>query len=316
LPPEERHRVAFRKKVNLAAIPTEAYGTILASQSVQVHVNGREAKAIQRDGFRNGRIALLNLQPLLKVGENVIAIDINSHTEKGMNDDERKAFPSSTMHLNAQSGLAFYAHCIMPGDGGVTEIISDGSWRVRRNPEAAWKDAALADDEWGMAKPLPAGVAPVDEGPSLEPITRQDFASMPVELGPQLRPAVSIAVQPGRIRAALTAADPLQVALERPNREVIVPVRASAPTTIQALELTNGSTLNERLQSGAARAVAENGANPAGWLERLYLHGLGRKPTADESALAVEILGTPMTTEGAADLLWAMVNLPEFQLIR
>lgn len=312
LPPGDRHRVAFRKKVNLAAIPAEAYGTVLASQSVQVFVNGREARAIQRDGFRNGRIALLNLQPLLQVGENVIAIDVNSHTEKGMNDDERKAFPSSTMHLNAQSGLAFYAHCTMPG-GGVTEIVSDASWRVRRNPEGTWKDAELADDEWAAAKPLPAGVTPVDEGPSLEPITRQDFASMPVELGSQLRPAVSIAVQPGRIRAALTAADPLQVALDRPNREVIMPVRASAPTTIQALELTNGSTLNARLQSAAARAVTEN---PAAWSERLYVQALSRKPTPEEAALAAEILGTPMTAEGAADFLWALVNLPEFQLIR
>ncbi len=310
LPPGDRHRLAFRKKFNLDAVPTEAYGTILASQTVQVHVNGQEAKPIQRDGFRNGRIMLLNLQPLLKVGANVVAIDVNSHTDKSMNDDEKKLFPASTMHLNAQSGIAFYMR------GGAMEIVTDSSWRVRRNPEGTWKDAALVDAEWASATALPAGVTPVDEAPSLEPISRQDFSSLPVMLGPQLRPAVSIAAQPGRIRAALTAADPLQVALERPNREVIVPVRATAPTTIQALELTNGATLNERLQTAAVRAVAESGANPAGWLERLYVHGLSRKPTQAEAALAAEIIGSPMTSEGAADLLWAMVNLPEFQLIR
>ncbi|MGV3530758.1 MAG: DUF1553 domain-containing protein, partial [Chthoniobacteraceae bacterium] len=219
-------------------------------------------------------------------------------------------------HLNPRSGVAFYGRCILPGDGGVTEIGTDATWRVQRNPEGDWKALARADDRWAAAKPLAADATPVDEGPSLEPIARKDFASIPVALGPQLRPAVSIAAQPGRIRAALTAADPLQVALERPNREVIVPVRASVPTTIQALELTNGNTLNERLQQGAARAVAENGSKPAEWLERLYIHALGRRPAPQESELASGLLGSPMTPEGAADLLWAVTNLPEFQLIR
>ncbi|MGV3533083.1 MAG: DUF1549 domain-containing protein, partial [Chthoniobacteraceae bacterium] len=117
LPPDERHWVIFRKKFNLAAVPTEAYATLLASQSAQVHVNGQEAKAIQRDGFHNGRIVLVNLQPLLKAGENVISINVNSHTEKGMNDDERREYPASTMHLNPRSGVAFYGRCILPGVG-------------------------------------------------------------------------------------------------------------------------------------------------------------------------------------------------------
>ena len=54
------------------------------------------------------------------------------------------------------------------------------------------------------------------------------------------------------IRASLLAADPLQVALDRPNREIVMPARASAATTIQALELTNGATLNAKLQKARA----------------------------------------------------------------
>jgi len=156
----------------------------------------------------------------------------------------------------------------------------------------------------------------VDEGPGLIPISRKDFANIPVELGSQLSPAVSMVAIPGKIRAALLAADPLQVALDRPNREVVVPVRASVATTMQALELTNGATLDHRLKKAAAKLAAEAANDSAAWLERLYLQALSRPPTSAERELSLTLLGNPPTSEAVADLLWALVNLPEFQLIR
>jgi mono/diheme cytochrome c family protein len=315
LPESDRHKVIFRKKFPLAQVPAEAYGVVLASQGFQVRVNDREAKPMQRDGFRNGRIALLNLQPLLVAGENVIAIDVSSHTEKQINDSERKKYPGAITHLNRQSGVAFYTRLI-PRDGkGAVEITSDETWRVRRNPDGAWAALAYADSEWASAWPLPVGVGPVDEGPSLEPVLRKDFANIPVELGPQLSPAVSIAAHTGAIRAPLLAADPLQVALDRPNHEIVLPARSSAATTIQALELTNGATLNARLQKAAAKFAADAARDPSTWLTRLYLHALDRPPSAAERALALDLIGSPAKPEGIADLLWALVNLPEFQLI-
>jgi hypothetical protein len=38
--------------------------------------------------------------------------------------------------------------------------------------------------------------------------------------------------------------------------------------------------------------------------------------TAEELGTARDIVGTPMTTDGVADLLWAIFMLPEFQLVR
>ncbi len=313
LPESDRHKVVFRKSFNLATAPSEAYAAILASQGWQVQVNGREAKPVQRDGLRNGRIALLNLQPLLKAGDNVIVVDVNSHTEKQLNDVERGRYPASLAHLNAQSGLAFYARLELPGNE--LQLTTDATWRVRRSPEGRWGALDYNDAEWVAAQPLPPGGAPVDEGPSLEPVTRKDFANLPIELGPQLSPAISTAAQVGEIRAALIAADPLQVALDRPNREIVIPVRASTATTIQALELTNGATLNGRLQKAAAKFAAEAGHDTAGWLGRIYHHALGRAPTPVEREVAGEMLGRPVTKEGVADFLWALVNLPEFQLV-
>jgi len=314
-PDADRHLVVFRKTFTLKAAPTEAYAAILASQSFHVQVNGAEAKPIQRDGFRNNRIALLDLRPLLKAGENVIAIDVSSHTGKQMNDVERKKFPSSVTHLNKQSGLAFYVRCALPAETTALQLTTDDTWRVRRNPNGAWNTAAFSDAAWKTAQALPDGVAPVDEGPGLEPLTRKDFANMPVILGPQLTCAVSTAARAGRVRASLLAADPLQVALDRPNREVVIPVRATAATTIQALELSNGATLNGRLQRMAAKFAPEAARNPAGWLCSLYFHALGRLPTPEEQIITLEMLGNPVKPDAVADVLWALVNLPEFQLI-
>lgn len=314
IPETERHRVVFRKSFTLTSVPAEAYGAILASQSWQVQVNGREAKPAQRDGFRNGRIALFDIKPLLQVGENAIIIAVSSHTEKQMNDVERGKFPGSVTHLNKQSGLAFYAR-IATKDAEPLQIITDNTWRVQRSPEGRWGAVEYRDADWSLAQPLPDGVTPIDEGPSLQPITRKDFANLPVDLGPQLSPVVSTVAHVGEIRASLLAADPLQVALDRPNREIVTPVRLTAATTIQALELTNGATLYVRLQKAAAAALPEATNSSSAWIDKTYRHALGRSPSAAESSVAAEILGQPATAEGLTDFLWALVNHPEFQLI-
>lgn len=315
LPETDRHRVVFRKALHLDAVPTEAYAAILVSQSWQVQVNGREVKAKQRDGFRNGRIALMDILPMLKVGDNEIVIDVSSHTEKQMNDIERSKYPGSLIHLNKQSGLAFYARLVPAGGGAPQEIVTDATWRVRRAPEGRWGAVEYADADWAHAQPLSAGVTPVDEGPSLEPVHRADFANLPVELGSQLIPVISTVAQPGHIRASLLAADPLQVALDRPNREVVIPERSTAATTLQALELTNGATLDGRLHKAAARFAPEAARDVNAWTDRIYRYAFSRPPTAEERAVAVEMLGDPVTADNVADFLWAIVNLPEFQLI-
>src|SRR5207247_1958951 len=52
-------------------------------------------------------------------------------------------------------------------------------------------------------------------------------------------------------RAALVNADPLLVALGRSNREQVVTDRPKTATTLQALELTNGTPLSTLLERGA-----------------------------------------------------------------
>ena len=116
------------------------------------------------------------------------------------------------------------------------------------------------------------------------------------------------------IRCSLVAADPLAVALGRPNREQVVTTRADSATTLQALELTNGATLAGVLQR-AAIIMVEFPPATDDLLERLYRRAFDRSPTPAEKELGENLLGQTPQKEGVEDLLWAMVMLPEFQLI-
>ncbi|MEQ1851736.1 MAG: DUF1549 domain-containing protein [Chthoniobacteraceae bacterium] len=314
-PDSDRHRVVFRRRFNLGQPASDAYAMVAASQGLEFSVNGATAKVALNDGFRLGRVKIFDIAPLLKQGENVIAISVWSHSEKGMNTTEREKHPESINHLNRTPGMAFHTRITLAGKRAPVEIGTDGKWKVFRAPDGTWSDPKLTDRDWPAAVQLPFGVPPLDEGPSLEPRKRKDFANIPVDLGPILKPAVSTAAHPGRVRAALLAADPLQVALDRPNREIITPARLTAATTIQALELTNGATLDSRLNAAAKKLQPDAAKDSAAWIARTYRTLLNREPAADEKQIALELLGTGPKPEALADFLWAIVNLPEFQLI-
>ncbi len=119
----------------------------------------------------------------------------------------------------------------------------------------------------------------------------------------------------GKTRASVVAADPLMVALGRPNRERVVTTRPAAATTLQALEMTNGETLADILKRGAMNLMAESGANTRKLVDSIYQKALGRNPTRRELPLACTMVGEPPRPEGVDDLLWAVIMLPEFQLI-
>jgi hypothetical protein len=119
------------------------------------------------------------------------------------------------------------------------------------------------------------------------------------------------------VRAALVNADALMRSLGRPNREQVVTTRPDQLTTLQALDLSNGPILADTLARGAANLLQENPRATAEQLiERLYVQALCRRPTAAELAAGRVLLGTPISSESLADLLWALFMLPEFQMIR
>jgi hypothetical protein len=119
------------------------------------------------------------------------------------------------------------------------------------------------------------------------------------------------------VRTTLVDCDPLMRSLGRPNREQVVTTRPEQLTTLQALDLANGQILTTTLERGAANVLKANPkASPDDLTEWVFVRALSRKPAPAERAAAGRLLGDKPTAESVADLLWAVVMLPEFQLVR
>ena len=50
-------------------------------------------------------------------------------------------------------------------------------------------------------------------------------------------------------------------------------------------------------------------------IKEIYKQALGREVRSDEYKVAIKILGDKPQTESIQDLFWAMMLLPEFQII-
>ncbi|MGI9456207.1 MAG: PSD1 and planctomycete cytochrome C domain-containing protein [Aeoliella sp.] len=119
------------------------------------------------------------------------------------------------------------------------------------------------------------------------------------------------------VRASLVSSDLLMRSLGRPNREQVVSSRPELLTTLQALDLSNSPTLVKTLRKGAQHLLQQHaGETPHALIEQLYLQSLARRPRPEEQLVAHEIVGDELTERGIEDLLWALLMLPEFQVIR
>jgi hypothetical protein len=118
-------------------------------------------------------------------------------------------------------------------------------------------------------------------------------------------------------RASLVASDLLMRSLGRPNREQVVSERPPALTMLQALDLSNSALLAQTLQRGAPRVLERfEGQDAEKLVNWLYETALSRPPTGAERRVASDVLGSPPTQQGVEDLLWIVVMLPEFQIVR
>jgi len=118
------------------------------------------------------------------------------------------------------------------------------------------------------------------------------------------------------VRASLVKSTPLMAALGRPNRDQVVTTRPSDLTTLEAIQLANDAVLADEFSRGGEKILAEHGPGADGIVSWMFDAALSRHPTPDEAAAARELLGESPTRAGVADLLWAVVMLPEFQLVR
>ncbi len=118
------------------------------------------------------------------------------------------------------------------------------------------------------------------------------------------------------VRASLVKADELMRALGRPNRDQIVTSRPTELTTLEAIDLANGQRLADAIASGADSAASRFQGTPDELVDWLYSFALSRRPNDDERKMAIDYLGQMSEPARVEDVLWAVVMLPEFQLVR
>ena len=267
-----------RKKFTLKAAPVRAGAVATADNEFKLYVNG--ALVGSGDNWENPEA--IALETRLKAGANDLVLVAknagNAPNPAGVICEVRVKF----------------------ADGTTETIATDATWETLKSPP----------DAKGKFKSAPE--------PSGATVEIANSALWNVKIGKQLATQLAQAAtstQP-MVRAALLKNDFLMRALGRPHREQIVSVRPNELNTLEAIDLNNGQLLATRLEQGASRILAKTWPNSDALTQWLYQFALARNPTPAELGLAREVLGEKPTGQGVQDLLWAVLMLPEFQLVR
>jgi hypothetical protein len=270
-------KLTFRARINLLDPVTDAVAVATADNEVTMWVNGT------------------------KVGHSAdwgkpFAEPIGGALQRGSNE-------ILVVAANADAGgpaaLKAEVRAILAG-GGVTWVASDDSWEWTASLPAA-------DGTWpGGNEPADWQRASVVEAQGTWAASDAAFAAaLAGSTGPQTM-----------VRAVLVKCTPLMASLGRPNRDQVVTSRPTDLTTLEAIQLANEQALFETFSVGGRRWLTEHGNDPGLLAGTIFKTALGRLPTPAEATAAREILGDTPTESSVADCLWAVVMLPEFQIIR
>jgi hypothetical protein len=270
--------IALRHKFTLKTLPVRAGAAISVDNSYTLFVNGKELAA-DEDWMTVEPVDLLGG---LKAGANEILL-VAKNAGNGPN-----------------LAGAFFEGRLRFADGTEQVIGTDTTWEWTKTlPDAKGKFAKQPGD-W---KPAVAVATPEVwvkrlQTPIAAALNQTVYAELPM------------------VRASLVKSDMLQRTLGRPNRDQIVTTRPSDLSTLEALDLNNGQTLADLLAKGAGKLVKEQGSSTEALVQRVYMYALSRPPTKNELSVTREVLGPKPTEQGVQDLLWALVMMPEFQLVR
>ncbi len=279
--------IYLRKTFTLKTLPEEASAAIACDNSFTLYVNGKQVVS----GKDFGQPNFAALKPHLKIGENLIAVAAVNHTP----DNQPPKPEDQPQAADANPGGFIFAARLRGSE--TMELVSDATWIYSKEKSPGWEKPKFDAANW-------------------KPAAELGSANMaPWTLAAKLEQAMSLAEVHGGVRASFVAADPLMVALGRPNREQVMTARQSTATTLQGLELTNGETLNKIVKRGAEKWLADRKRSTGEMVSDIFVKSLGRPPTKKELQIASELIGSPAQAEGVEDLLWSVAMLPEFQLI-
>ncbi|NBV45667.1 MAG: DUF1549 domain-containing protein [Planctomycetia bacterium] len=270
-------KLAFRTRIDLLDPVPHAVAVATADNEVTMWVNGTKVG----HSADWGKPFAAPITGALKQGSNEILV------------------VAANAAAGGPAALKAEVRAILAG-GGVTWVASDDSWE--------WT-ASLPDAEGQW----PGGTEPADWQKARVVEAQGTWASSDKAF------AAGLAGQAGpqpMVRAALVKCTPLMAALGRPNRDQVVTSRPTDLTTLEAIQLANEQALFETFTKGATRWRTASGDDPAALTTAIFTAALSRSPTAGELAAAREMLGAEPNDQRVADLLWAVVMLPEFQFVR
>lgn len=271
--------ITFRKTFELSGNPALGIAAVSCDNSYTLFVNGQKAHS----GDAWERPDAVPLTSRLKAGKNEILI-IGKNGGSGPN----------------PAGL-FCAVQVVDAKGKVQSFGTDDSW------------------QWSSKQPAANGKFPKDQEPDdWQPAA---LCANQATWGPNFKDGIASLLNGATqsaglmVRASLVKNDFLMRSLGRPHREQIVSVRPTELSTLEAIDLSNGQTLADALTRGAQKIAGQNQA-PQEFIEWIYRYSLSREPSAAELAALSEELGSKLTAQGVEDVLWSIVMLPEFQLVR
>jgi len=197
--------------------------------------------------------------------------------------------------------------------------LADNEYNLKKTIELIAASQAY-QAQTSVANEQSSGDEYIFRGPSARRMTAEQFVDSIWRLTgtAPATPATKMDNRGGEpVRASLVNSDPLMRSLGRPNREQVVTTRPEDLSTLQALDLTNGQLLADLLDRGAKNVRKEHPDWNAEQLTRwLYQSALCREPSREELLVAKKILSDPIGDEQVSDLLWTVLMLPEFQLVR
>ena len=276
-PPGEK--LTFRAAVDLPAPPVHAVAVIAADNEGTLFVNGR--KITTSPDWTEPRMEFVTND--LRQGGNTILVTAANGAAGG----------PAALRVEIRARFA---------DGTERTIATDETWE--------WTTAA-PDARGRFAK----GKEPTDWASAAVVKVQSTWARGSGSFVEKLLAAVAPDTLP-MVRAALVKATALMAALGRPNRDQVVTSRPSDLTTLEAIQLANEQTLADEFARGGGTILAEHGPAADTIVTWIFAAALARQPTSEEAAAAGALLGETPTKETVADLLWAIVMLPEFQLVR
>lgn len=285
----------YRARLTLKAAPLQAVAVLASADGSSLLINGKPAAT----GTARGATKPILITPLLRAGANEFLLTVSPG---------RAASNGGAAYLEVRATLA---------DGTLRRFATDDLWQsTPHKPDRAGKVVEVVPPQLGEKR------KPVEPEKTVEPRWSPVVVAQTPDWAAPLDAEIRSGLVRGTlkvdhpVRASLVKSDFLMRSLGRPNRDQIVSVRPAELTTLEAIDLSNGSTLADALAGGAPKLLAAHAGKPADLVAALYRAALSRSPTSDELAAAQEILGSAPSARNVEDLLWAVLMLPEFQLVR